>query len=130
MTKSNRKSWKNYLTKSTKGPNVYYIIGTKRSMDYDYQGGHSFKYEIYDVLDGYKIPFFKQSSGGSPGGHLTTEEIAYYFLDGGVVSSHMNVAHGCMGTWIVGIDALRFILYHFDDIVPPRKLKNESNIKT
>jgi len=127
----NKKSkWTEYLSKSTKGKNIFFVRGTKYSIESFCSDGHEFKNEIYQILDDYKIPYYNNSSGGSPAGHLESEEIAYSFLDGGFVTSHTNAVYGTFGSWIIGYNALRFILSHFNDIIHPKKLKNENSIKT
>jgi len=130
MGKNKKSKWTEYLSKSTKGENIYFVRGTKHSIWSFCSEGHEFKNEIYQILDSYKIPCYNQSSGGSPAGHLESEEIAYSFLDGGFVTSHTNAVYGTFGSWIIGNDTLRFILSHFNDIIPPKKLKNENPIKT
>jgi hypothetical protein len=129
--KMNKKTkWTDHLSKSSKGHNVFFVRYTKYSVWSYWSNGHDFKKKIYQVLDDYKILFYNQSSGGSPAGHLESEEIAYSFLDGGFVTSHTNAVYGTFGSWIIGYDALRFILSHFNDIIQPKKLKNECSIKT
>lgn len=114
--------WNDVFTRSSIGPNVFYLRGSDTASSL-LAGGHHTWNILHQHCTSLNLPSFEQESNPS----LNSGQWKLYipFLDGGFVTIVGESNEGLQGSWIAGFDALRFMLHKLE-IRQPRRFKYEA----
>ena len=114
--------WNEIFTRSSIGPNVFQIKSSEKS-SLLLSGAHDHWNAIHRICTGAGIPAYEEENIVD----LNTDRWSLYcpFLDGGFTTITRNDHRGLRGSWIIGFEALRFVLFRLG-IQQPRRFKYEA----
>ena len=114
--------WNEIFTRSSIGPNVFQIKGSDKS-SLLLSGAHEHWNRIHRICNGVGIPAYEEENIVNV--HTDLWSLYYPFLDGGFITITRNDHRGLRGSWIVGFEALRFIVFRLG-LQQPRRFKYEA----
>ncbi len=120
-----RLAWNRIFSKSSLGPDVYFIRGTASLYTTGYN--HEAWNRIVETLDTLGIPAYRRQD--SELSMVIARERSYSFLDGDFASHEGNYLFERKGSWITGRKVLRFLYYELE-LTQRRRFPGELGIPT